>query len=110
MMVNEKLDVRLVPISEEQVKALESLRHALRLLADDFHRDVGAADDEAMAGGLYRLWSTLDVIRTLWLAEGEDPARVDGWRRALEQIRTQAPTDDLRALAENALDGPRRRE
>jgi hypothetical protein len=65
-----ELDVRLVPISAEQMKVLESLERALRGLADDFYRDIGAADDESIAGGLYRLWSTLEAIRAMWHAAG----------------------------------------
>ena len=67
----ERMDVRLVPISAEQVKAIESLENALRGLADDFHRDVGGGESESIAGGLYRLWSTLEAIRTMWHAAGE---------------------------------------
>lgn len=63
------MDVRLVPISAEQINAIESLERALRGLADDFQRDIG--ESEAMAGGLYRLWSTLEAIRAMWHAGGE---------------------------------------
>jgi hypothetical protein len=98
------LDVRLVPITAHQIAALESLQRAVRILADDFQREVGAADDETIAGGLYWLWSTLDTIQALWRDDGRDPARVEGWRRALEYVRERAPTEELRALAENVLD------
>lgn len=64
------MDVRLVPISAEQISAIESLERALRGLADDFQRDIGTGEIESMAGGLYRLWSTLEAIRTMWHAEG----------------------------------------
>ncbi len=71
-----KLEVRTVPISAEQIKALESLERALRSLSDDFLRDIGEGDSETMAGGLYRLWSTLDAIRALWHAgDGSAAAR-----------------------------------
>ncbi len=66
-----RLDVRLVPISSDQVEALKSLERALRGLADDFERDIGGAQTELMAGALFRLWSTLDTITELWRAAGE---------------------------------------
>lgn len=66
----ERMDVRLVPISAEQIKALESLERALRGLADDFERDIGGGESDSMAGGLYRLWSTIEAIRTMWDTEG----------------------------------------
>jgi hypothetical protein len=65
------LDVRRVPISAAQIEAVESLERALRGLADDFQRDIGASDSESMAGGLYRLWSTLEAIRAMWHAGSE---------------------------------------
>lgn len=95
--------MRLVPVTAHQIAALASLERAVRTLADDFQREIGTADDETIAGGLYWLWSTLDTIQTLWRAEGRDPAVVEGWRRALEEVGERAPTEELRALAENAL-------
>lgn len=71
-----KLEVRTVPISADQIKALESLERALRSLGDDFLREIGEPDGKTMAGGLYRLWSTLDAIRALWHAgDGSAGAR-----------------------------------
>ena len=66
-----RLDIRPVPISADQIEALESLERALRGLADDFRRDIGAEQSESIAGGLYRLWSTLETITEMWHATRE---------------------------------------
>lgn len=99
-----ELDVRLVPISSAQVRTLESLERAFLGLASDFGREYGGQRDDAVAGGLYLLWSTLDVIASLWKETAEDAATVEGWRAALEQISRHAGSDDeVQAIARKAL-------
>ena len=100
---HEELVVRLVPISADQVRVLESLQRAFFGLASDFHRDIGG--DESIAGGLFRLWSTLDVIATFWKEEAEDAATVERWRRALTVLASEGSTDEVRAIARRALGG-----
>jgi hypothetical protein len=95
--------VRLVPISADQVRVLESLERAFFGLASDFHRDIGG--EESIAGGLFRLWSTLDVIATFWKEEAQDPATVERWREALVALASEAPIDDVPAFAREALAG-----
>jgi hypothetical protein len=102
--VNEPLDVRLVPVSAEQVRVLESISRAFSGLASDFNNTVGT-DDESIAGGLYRIWSTLDVIATLWREQAvKDATEPERWRQALVSIATDAAIYDVRAIARRALD------
>lgn len=98
------LIVRLVPVSGDQVRVLESLQRALFGLASDVNRDLGIEGDDSITGGLYRLWSTLDVIATLWKEQADDAATPERWRRALVEIATEAPIDDVRTIARRALD------
>jgi len=95
--------VRLVPISADQVGVLESVQRAFFGLASDFQRDFGG--DESIAGGLFRLWSTLDVIATFWKEEAEDAATVERWRIALTALANDAPFDEVRTIARQALGG-----
>jgi hypothetical protein len=96
--------MRVVPISADQVRALESLERALFGLAADFQRDFGTMDgDGEIAGGLYRLWSTLGVITICWKEQADDLATVEGWRAALEVIRDGTADRDARAIAAEAL-------
>ena len=98
--------VRLVPISADQVRVLESLERALFGLAADLNRDFGLEnDDESIAGGLFRLWSTLDVIATLWKEEAVEVATVERWRRALAALASEERIDDTRTIAREALGG-----
>jgi hypothetical protein len=97
-------EVRLVPISADQVRVLESLQRAFFGLASDVNRDLGIDGDNSIAGGLFRLWSTLDVIATLWKEQAEDAAAPERWREALVTIAADAPPDDLRTIARRALD------
>jgi hypothetical protein len=99
----EPLDVRLVPISADQVRVLESLQRAFSGLASDFNRHLAIDDDDSIAGGLYRLWSTLDVIATEWREQAEDVTRPERWRRALVSIATDAPIYEVRTIARRAL-------
>jgi hypothetical protein len=101
--MSKPLDVRLVPISADQVRVLESLRRAFSGLASDFNRDLGIDDDNSIAGGLYRLWSTLDVIATEWREQAEDVTRPERWRQALVSIATDAPIYEVRTIARRAL-------
>jgi hypothetical protein len=64
---------------------LESLERALASLYADFLRDVGEPAED-VAGGLFRLTSTLDEITRYWKEEAEDVATVEGWRAALARI------------------------
>ena len=93
--------IRAVPISAHQVRALESLERAFFALAADFQRDYGLDGDGEIAGGLFRIWSTLGTINACWKEEAEDLAVVEGWRYALEQIRDGAP--DAQGIAAAAL-------
>jgi hypothetical protein len=77
--------VKLVPISEDQLRVLESLERALASLYADFRRDVGEPAND-VAGGLYRLTSALEEITRCWKEEAEDLATVEGRRTALAQI------------------------
>jgi hypothetical protein len=95
--------IRLVPVSADQIRVLESLRRALYGLASDFNRDLGIEGDDSIAGGLYRLWSTLDVITTLWKEHGEDAAAIERWRTALTKLANDAPVGEVRAIARDAL-------
>jgi hypothetical protein len=97
-------EIRLVPISADQVRVLESLQRAFFGLASDVNRDLGIDGDKSIAGGLFRLWSTLDVIATLWREQAEDAAAPECWREALSAIAVDAPLDDVRAIARRALD------
>jgi hypothetical protein len=93
--------IRAVPISAHQVRALESLERAFFGLAADFQRDYGLDGDGEIAGGLFRIWSTLGTINACWKEEAEDLVVVDGWRHALEQIRDGA--EDAAQIAAEAL-------
>src|SRR5918996_1009017 len=101
--VPNNLIVRLVPISADQMRVLESLQRAFFGLAADVNRDLGVQDDDSIAGGLYRVWSTLGVIATLWKEQAEDAAAPERWRRALAAIANDAPIDDARSIARTAL-------
>jgi hypothetical protein len=98
-------EVRLVPISADQLRVLESLQRAFFGLASDVNRDLGIeGDDDSIAGGLFRLWSTLDVIATLWKEQAADATAPDRWRRALQAIASNASTADAREIARRALE------
>jgi hypothetical protein len=102
--VTEHLDIRLVPISADQVRVLESLQRAFFALASDFNSELGIDGDESIAGGLYRIWSTLEVIATMWKEQApEDATAAELWRQALVSIATDAPIYDVRAIARRAL-------
>jgi hypothetical protein len=101
--VPNNLTVRLVPISADQMRVLESLQRAFFGLAADVNRDLGVQDDDSIAGGLYRIWSTLDVIATLWKEEAEDAAAPERWRQALAAIADDVPIDEARLIARIAL-------
>lgn len=97
-------DVRLVPISATQIQALESLDRAFSGLADDFWRDYGVDHDDRIAGGLYRLSSTLAMVIEHWRNASEDVAVVEARRRALEAIaRNELSAEEARELAAGAL-------
>jgi hypothetical protein len=103
----EAFAVRLVPISASQIQALESLARAFSGLTTDFWRDYGVDHDDRIAGGLYRLCSTLEMIVKQWRDDSEDVAVVDGWRRALEQtLRGGLTSEQIRRLAARALESP----
>jgi hypothetical protein len=103
----ERLAVRLVPISASQIQALESLARAFSGLTTDFWHDYGVDHDDRIAGGLYRLCSTLEMIVAEWREDSEDAATVELWRRALEQIaRAGLTSDQARRLAARALQLP----
>ena len=99
-------EIRLVPVSADQVRVLESLQRAFFGLAADFNRDLGIEDGEAIAGGLFRLWSTLDVIATLWKEQAQDAAAADRWRRGLQAIASAASIDEAHTIARRALEAP----
>ena len=83
--LSEPIIVKLVPISEDQLRVLASLQRALASLYADFLRDVGEPAED-VAGGLYRLTSALEEITRYWKEEAEDLATVEGWRSALVRI------------------------
>jgi hypothetical protein len=98
-------EIRLVPISADQLRVLESLQRAFFGLASDVNRDLGIeGDDDSIAGGLFRLWSTLDVIATFWKEQAADAAAPDRWRRALQAVASNASTTDAREIARRALE------
>ena len=99
-------DVRLVPISAAQIQALESLERAFSGLADDFWHDYGVDHDDRIAGGLYRLSSTLEMVIEHWRNASEDVATVEARRRALEAIaRNELSAEEARELATRGLQG-----
>jgi hypothetical protein len=99
-----ELDIRLVPISVDQVRVLESLQRAFFALASDFNKELGIDGDDSIAGGLYRIWSTLDVIATLWRKQAaKDATAAEHWREALVSIATDAPIYEVRTIARRAL-------
>jgi hypothetical protein len=99
-----ELDIRLVPISVDQVRVLESLQRAFFALASDFNKELGIDGDASIAGGLYRIWSTLDVIATLWREQAvRDATEPERWRQALVSIATDAPIYEVRTIARRAL-------
>jgi hypothetical protein len=103
----ERLAVRLVPISASQIQALESLARAFSGLTTDFWHDYGVDHDDRIAGGLYRLCSTLEMITAQWREDSENAATVELWRRALEQIaRTGLSAEEACRLAARALQLP----
>jgi hypothetical protein len=103
----ERLAVRLVPIAASQIQALESLERAFSSLTEDFWRDYGVDHDDRIAGGLYRLCSTLQMIVAQWRDESEDVAIVELRRRALEQIAVGSlAAGEARRLAAQALRDP----
>jgi hypothetical protein len=106
-----RFDVRLVPISAAQIQALESLERAFSGLADDFWHDYGVDHDDRIAGGLYRLSSTLEMIIEHWRNASEDVATVEARRRALEAIaRSELSRDEAWQLATRVLEAePARR-
>jgi hypothetical protein len=102
--VEVELDVRLVPIAVAQVRVLKSLQRAFHGLASDFEREYGGQRvHDNIAGGLYLLWSTLDVITDLWEGATDDVATVEGWRTALQRISSVAREEEVRAIAQEAL-------
>jgi hypothetical protein len=102
--LEERIVVRLVPVSSSQIRALESLEHALFGLAADFQREFGLDGEHELAGGLYRLWSTLGMITTYWKEEAEELSVAEGRRSALERIRADEQADpSARAIAADAL-------
>jgi hypothetical protein len=103
----ERLAVRLVPISASQIEVLESLARAFSGLMSDFWHDYGVDHDDRIAGGLYRLCSTLEMIIAEWREDSEDAATVELWRQALEQIaRAGMTSDQARRAAARALQLP----
>jgi hypothetical protein len=102
--LEERIVVRLVPVSSSQIRALESLERALFGLAADFQRDFGLDSESELAGGLYRLWSTLGMITTYWKEEAEELSTVAGRQAALERIRDDEHADSgARMIAAEAL-------
>jgi hypothetical protein len=98
-------EIRLVPISADQLRVLESLQRAFFGLASEVNRDLGIEGDNSIAGGLFRIWSTLDVIAALWKEDSADVETLERWRRALAAIANDAPIaiDETRAIAREAL-------
>ena len=103
--------VRSVPISSDQIRALESLERALFGLSADFQRDCGIADDETIAGALYRLWSTIDAITTIWKEQADETAALEQRHRALALISAHETNrnfeqayGELKLIAQAALD------
>lgn len=97
--------MRLVPVSASQIQALESLARAFSGLTIDFWRDYGVDHDDRIAGGLYRLCSTLEMIIDQWHEESEDVAVVEVRRKALEQIAGGGLTSEqIMRLALSVLD------
>lgn len=101
----EKLAVRLVPVSATQIEVLESVGRAFAGLTADFWREYGVEHDDRIAGGLYRICSTLEMIVALWRETSDDAATVESWRRALERIaRGDLSVERARRMAARALE------
>ena len=99
----EPIVLKMVPISADQLRVLESLQRAVESLYADFLRDFGAPADD-LAGGLYRLTSSLEQMISYWKEESEDLATVEGWRIALAEIRKNGPdATDAWKIATEAL-------
>lgn len=97
--------IRLVTISASQIQALESLARAFSGLTTDFWRDYGVDHDDRIAGGLYRLCSTLEMIVEQWRNDSYDVADVEVQRRALKQIaRGGLNAEEARRLAAGTLE------
>jgi hypothetical protein len=102
--LEEPLIVRLVPISAAQIRVLESVEQAFFSLVSDFHRDFGPADGSEIAGGLYRIWSSLGVITTCWKEGAEDVDAAEQRRAALERIGNDGlSAEEARQIAREAL-------
>lgn len=86
--LEEPIIIKVVPISADQLRVLESLEKALFSLYVDFQRDMGGSADD-VAGWLFRLTSTLGAITSFWKEQADDLATVEGWRSALAQIRDE---------------------
>jgi len=101
--LHEPIVVRLVPVSADQIRVLESLESVFASLYIDFQRDLGSPADD-VAGGLHRIKFALGAITTYWREAAEDLAAVEGWRAALERIRDeQLDTAQAQSLAAQAL-------
>lgn len=97
--------IRLVTISASQIQALESLARAFSGLTTDFWRDYGVDHDDRIAGGLYRLCSTLEMIVEQWRNDSYDVADVEVQRRALKRIaRGGLNAEEARRLAAGTLE------
>ena len=100
----EHLVVRLVPISADQVRVLESLDRAFFSLSSDFQRDMAPLGVDEVAGGLYRICSTLGTIARCWKESAEELADAERQRAALERIRDGGLDDaEARGDAREAL-------
>jgi hypothetical protein len=102
--LEEPVIVRLVPISAGQIRVLESVEHAFFSLACDFHREFGPAEGSEIAGGLYRIWSSLGVITTCWKEEADDFDAAERRRAALERIGNDSlSAEEAGQIAREAL-------
>jgi hypothetical protein len=102
--LQEPMVVRLVPISAAEIRALESVERAFFSLASDFHREFGPAEESELAGGLYRIWSSLGVITTCWKEGAEDFGAAEQRRSALERIGNDSlSAEEARRIAREAL-------
>lgn len=83
-----RFDVRLIPVGAGEIQTLESLQRAFSGVAED-SRDSDAERDDRIAGGLFRLSSTLGMLEH-WRNASQHVAVVEAQRH--ESLRRAGTT------------------